>query len=69
MAALVFLAPHALVRFNSMRLLAMELLAVGARILLWLVVLVLFLFTASAVQLGMLGFLAIASTWLVFFFR
>jgi hypothetical protein len=33
-AAFVFLVPHALERFDSMRLLAMELLAAGARILL-----------------------------------
>ncbi len=46
----------------------MELLAVGVRILLWLVVLVLLLFTASALRLGTLGFLSIACTWLAFFF-
>jgi hypothetical protein len=51
-----------------MGLLAMELLAVGARILLLLFVLVLLLFSASAVRLGTLGFLAIASQWLAFFF-
>jgi hypothetical protein len=51
-----------------MRLLAIELLVVGAHILCWLVVLVLLLFTASAAQLGTLEFLAITSTWLVFFF-
>jgi hypothetical protein len=50
-----------------MGLIAMELLAVGARILLWLVVLVILLFSASAAQLGMMGFLAIASPWLAFF--
>ena len=52
--ALVLLFPHALVWFNSMGLLAMELLAVGARTLLWLVVLVLLLFTAATLQLGAL---------------
>jgi hypothetical protein len=52
-----------------MRLLAMELLVVVARILFWLVVLVLLLFPASAAQLGTLGFLAITCTWLMFFFR
>ncbi len=65
---IVFLVPRALVWFNSMRLLAMELLAVGACILLWLVVLVLLLFSASAVQLVTLGFLAVTCTWLAFFF-
>ncbi len=51
-----------------MGLLAMELLTVGTCILLWLVALVLLLFSVSAVQLGTLGFLAIASLWLEFFF-
>jgi hypothetical protein len=46
--ALVFLVPHALVWFDLMRLLVMELLAVGAQILLWLIVLVLLLFSLSA---------------------
>ncbi len=45
--ALVFLVPHALVRFDWMGLLAMELLAVGARILFWFVVPVLLLFSAA----------------------
>ncbi len=66
--AFVFFVPHALVRFNSMKVLAMELLAVEACMLLWLVDLVLLLFSASAMQLEALGFLAIASAWLVFFF-
>ena len=43
-----------------MGLLAMELLAVGARILLWLIVIVLLLFSAATLQLGALGFLALA---------
>jgi hypothetical protein len=51
-----------------MKLLVMELLAVGACILFWLVVLILLLFSVSAARLGTLGFLAITSTWLVFFF-
>ena len=46
--ALEFLVPHALVRFDSMRLLEIELLVVGARILLCLIVIVLLLFSASA---------------------
>ncbi len=51
-----------------MGLLVMELLAVGARILLWLIVLVLLLFSAATLQLGKLGYLVLACTWLVFFF-
>jgi hypothetical protein len=51
-----------------MRLLSMEFLAVGAGIFLWLVILVLLLFSASAAQTGLLGFLVIACTWLAFFF-
>ena len=65
--ALVLLVPHALVWFDLMGLLAMELLAVGARILLALLVLVLLLFSTAALQLGALGFLALACAWLAFF--
>ncbi len=64
---LVLLVIHALVRFNLMGLLAMELLAVGARVLLWLAVRVLLLFPATTLQLGALGFLAPACAWLAFF--
>jgi hypothetical protein len=67
MVALVLFVPHALVRFDSMGLLAMELLAVGASILLWLVILVLLLFTAATLQLGALGFLAPTCALLAFF--
>ncbi len=67
--ALVLLVPHAFVRFDSMGLLAMELLAVGARILLWLIVFVLLLFSMATAQLGALGFLALTCVWLVFFLR
>ncbi len=50
---LVFLVPYALVQFDSMGLLAMELLAVGACILFWFIVLVLLLFsTACSRPLG-----------------
>jgi hypothetical protein len=66
--ALILLVPDALVWCDSMGLLASELLAVGARILLWLVVLVLLLFSASALQLRLLGFLALMCMWLAFFF-
>jgi hypothetical protein len=67
--ALVLLVPHAFVRFDLMGLLAMELLAVGTGILLWLVVFVLLLFFAATARLGALGFLALACAWLVFFLR
>ncbi len=67
--ALVLLVPDALVRFNLMGLLAMELLAVGARILLCFVVLVLLLFSRATLQLGALGFLVLACAWLAFFLR
>ncbi len=52
----------------TMGLLAMELLAVGALILFWFIVLVLLLLSPAALQLGTLGFLALACAWLVFFF-
>jgi hypothetical protein len=45
--ALVLLVPHSFVRFDLMGLLAMELLAVGARILFWLIVFVLLLFSPA----------------------
>ncbi len=67
--ALALLVSHALVRFDLMGFIAMELIAVGARILLWLVVLVLLLFSAATSQLGALGFLALACAWLAFFLR
>ncbi len=65
----VLLVPHALVQFNLMNLLAMELLAVGSRIPLWLVFLVLLLFSMATTQLGALGFLALTCAWLAFFLR
>ncbi len=65
--ALVLLVPHALVQFDSMGLHAMKFLAVGARILLWLIVLVLLLFFAATLQLGALVFLALGCVWLAFF--
>jgi hypothetical protein len=49
-----------------MGLLAMELLAVGAHILLWLVFLVFLLFTMATSRRGALGFLALVCTWLEF---
>ncbi len=45
----------------------MELLAVGAHILLWLIVLVLRLFATATLQLGALGFLALVCALLAFF--
>jgi hypothetical protein len=50
-----------------MGLLAMELLAVGAHIVLWLIVLVLLLFSTATLRLGALGFLALVWVWLAFF--
>jgi hypothetical protein len=67
--ALVLLVPHAFVWFDLIGLLAMELLAVRARILLWLVVFVLLLFSAATARLGTLGFLVLACAWLAFFLR
>jgi hypothetical protein len=64
--AIVLLVPHALVRFDLMGLLAMELFAVGARILLWLLNFLLFLFPAATLRLGALEFLVLACAWLAF---
>jgi hypothetical protein len=47
----------------------MELLAVEACILLWLIILVLLLFSTATAQLGALGFLALVCVWLAFFLR
>ncbi len=52
-----------------MGLLAMELFAVGARIFLWLVIFFLLLIPAAILQLGALGFLALACAWLAFILR
>ncbi len=65
--ALLLLVPHVLVQFNLMGLLVMELLAVGAGILLWLVVLALLLFIAANSRLGALGFLVLTCARLAFF--
>ncbi len=67
--ALVLLVPHALVWFNLMGLFAMELFAVGAGILLWLVIFFLLLFPVATLQLGALGFLVLACAWLAFVLR
>ena len=57
--SLIFLVSRAFVRLDAMGLLVVVFLAMGARVLLWLIVLVLlfFLFLAS---LGLLGFLVLA---------
>jgi hypothetical protein len=64
--ALVLLVPHALVQFESIGLLVMTLFAVGASILLWLVIFFLLLFPATTSQLGALGFPALVCAWLAF---
>jgi hypothetical protein len=59
--ALILLVPHAFVRLNAMRLLAVVFLAVGACALLWLVVLVLvLLFLLFLASLELLVFLGLA---------
>ena len=57
--SLIFFVPRAFVRLNTMGLLAVVFLAIGARVLLWLVVLVLLFFLFLA-NLGLLGFLVLA---------
>jgi len=66
--SLIFLVPRAFVRLNAMGLLAVVFLAMGARVLLWLVVRVLlfFLFLAS---LGLLGFLVLVFARLALLLR
>ncbi len=56
--SLIFFVPHAFVRLNAMGLLAVVFLAMGAHVLLWLVVLVLLFFPFLA-SLGLLGFLVL----------
>ena len=57
--SLIFLVPHAFVRFDAMGLLAVVFLAVGACVLLWFFVLVP-LFLLFLARLGHLGFLVLA---------
>jgi hypothetical protein len=64
----VFFVPHAFVRLNAMGLLAVVLLAMGARVLLWLVVLVLLFFLFLA-RLGLLGFFVLAYARLALLLR
>jgi hypothetical protein len=68
-AALVFLVPNAPIRFDLIGFLAMEFLAVGTHIPFWLIALVFLLSSTSTAQLGTMGFLAIVSPWLEFFFK
>jgi hypothetical protein len=67
--AIVLFVPHPFVWFNLMGFLAMELFAVGARILLWLVIFFLLLFPAATSQLGALGFLVLTCSCLAFILR
>ena len=66
--SLIFFVPHAFVQLDAMGLLAVVFLAMGACVLLWLVVLVLpfFLFLTS---LGLLGFLVLAFARLALLLR
>ncbi len=57
--SLIFFVPHAFVRFDAMGLLAVVFLAMGARVLLWLIVLGLLFFLFLA-RRGLLGFLVLA---------
>ncbi len=57
MVALVFLVPHAFVRLDAMGLLAVVFLAMGACVLLWLLVVLVLLFLLFVTRLGLLGFL------------
>ncbi len=66
--SLILLVPHTLVRFNAMGLPAVVFLAVGACVLLWLVVLVL-CFLLFPARLGLLGFLVFTFAILAPFLR
>ncbi len=57
--SLIFLVTHAFVRLDTMGLLAVVFLAMGACVLLWLVILGL-LFLLFPARLGLLGFLVLA---------
>ncbi len=59
MASPIFFVPHVFVLINVMGLLAVVFLAMGACVLLWLVVLVLH-FSLFLASLGLLGFLVLA---------
>ena len=66
--SLILLVPHAFVRFNAMGLPAVVFLAMGACVLLWLIVLVL-CFLLFPVRLGLLGFLVFMFAILAPFLR
>ena len=66
--SLIFFVPHAFVWLDAMGLLAVVYLTMGARVRLWLVVLVL-LFFLSLASLGLLGFLVLAFTNLALLLR
>ena len=68
MVSLIFFVPHAFVRLDAMGLLAVVFLAMGAHVLLWLVVLVLLFFLFLA-RLGLLGFLVLAFARLALLLR
>ncbi len=57
--SLIFLVPHAFVLLNAMGLLAVVFLAMGACVLLWLIILGL-LFLLFPARLGLLGFHVLA---------
>ena len=58
--SLIFFVPHAFVRLDAMGLLAVVFLAMGARVLLWLIVLSLLFFFFSR-AMAFLGFLCLRS--------
>jgi hypothetical protein len=66
--SLILLVPHAFVRFDAMGLPAMVFLAVGACVLLWLVVVVL-RFLLFPARLGFIGFLVFTFAILAPFLR
>ena len=66
--SLIFFVPHAFVRLDAMGLLAVVFLAMGARVLLWLIVLGLLFFLFLA-RRGLLGFLVLAFARLALLLR
>ena len=66
--SLIFFVPHAFVRFDAMGFLAVVFLAMGARVLLWLIVLGL-LFLLFLACRGLLGFLVLAFARLALLLR
>ena len=64
----IFFVPHAFVRLDAMGLLAVVFLAMGARVLLWLIVLSLLFFLFLA-RRGLLGFLVLAFARLALLLR